>query len=150
MTTVCYRDGILAADSQVTDSSIIVGTVRKFDVLPDGGVVCTCGRLSDQQRFFDWIVSDKNDDKKPKVESDFEAVHIGPGGEIMWYGSDLQPYQFDHGGYWSIGSGFQLAMGAMAHGATAEEACRIACKHDIGSSEPVLVHNIQAVRVAAE
>jgi hypothetical protein len=41
--------------------------------------------------------------------------------------------------FYVAGSGGSLAMGAMAHGATAEEAVQIACKYDTKTCEPVHV-----------
>ena len=150
MTTVCYRDGILAADSTVQDGNMIVGSAKKFRVLKDGSVVASVGSLAHEASFFAWAENGFPADAKPKLTDNFEGVHVALDGKATWYSDDLEPYQFDEGGYWAIGSGFKTALGALAVGATAQDACKAACKHDIHSSRPVLIHNIQAVRVAAE
>ena len=149
MTTVCYRDGILAADSAVTDGKTAVGTTKKFAVLDDGGVVTSVGGLSHEPTFFAWAKKGFPADDRPKLTDNFEGAHIAPDGKITWYSDDLEPYHFDHGEYWALGSGFQVALGALAAGATAEEACKIACKHDIYSSEPVNCHRVAAWKPSA-
>ena len=69
-------------------------------------------------------------DKKPEIEKyDFKAMVI-KGGRIFWYDHTLLPFEVTLP-FFAIGSGAELAIGAMAAGKSAREAVEIACEHDI-------------------
>jgi ATP-dependent protease HslVU (ClpYQ) peptidase subunit len=139
MTTVCYRDGILAVDSMVTSGDCLVGTSEKAKMMPDGSFVAHGGILADAELVFAWIAEGEDAKDKPSVDPDqFEAVRVYPNGRIVWYSGKLTRFEYtEHRGFFAFGSGERFALGAMAAGASAEEACRIACEFDTTSMEPV-------------
>jgi len=148
MTTICYRDGVLAADSLVMDREISIGTAMKFLVLADNSVVAAAGILTDNHLFFEWAEAGFDPDKKPELSESFEGVHIGLDEQVTRYVKCLAPEYFQ-AEYFAIGTGFELALGAMAVGATAEEACEAACKHDTASGGPVRTYSIKVARRSA-
>lgn len=146
MTTVCYKDGVLASDSLVTANGGVVGSARKMRVLSDGSVMAHGGILADAELVFEWVERGEKPKDKPSVDdSCFEAVRVYPDGRIVWYSEKLVPYKYrEHLGFFAFGTGEHFALGALAAGATAEEACRIACEFDVKSAGPVEIHRFAA------
>jgi hypothetical protein len=92
VTTIVYRDGVMAADSLICDGGIRVGTVRKITRSADGGLVSACGNLNEMVRFQDWAARGFPADARPEMRAeDFEAVVAHPDGRIFWYDKDLRP-----------------------------------------------------------
>ena len=138
MTTICYKDGILAADSMLSDNGIDVGVCTKIAAVA-GGYAAMTGDSQDKAAFWRWLGEGSKLDDKPKLDDDFNGVLVVPGGQVLWYDYHLNHYEFTpKDGFWAIGSGQMLALGAMAVGANAIEACKIACRYDKGSGEPVI------------
>jgi hypothetical protein len=69
-----------------------------------------------------------------------------PDGTVWWIGTGdeeggVMPMELP---FAAIGSGQFVAIGAMEHGATAEQACYAACKHSVYCREPVdVIHLVQ-------
>lgn len=87
-----------------------------------------------------WCEAGCPEDEVPQAlldnDSNFSALIIANDtGELFEFDSGyLIPI---HADYTAIGSGALLALGAMAHGATAEEAVVAASKHDKNTGGPV-------------
>ena len=152
MTTVCYRDGILVTDSMVSANGAQVGSCSKLRCFKDGSVAAHGGVLADAEQFFAWVEEGESKDKKPELdERQFEAVRVWPDGKIAWYNHKCQRYSYRESmGFFAFGTGESFAMGAMAAGATAEEACRIACQFDTTSAEPLCVERLKILEEAAD
>jgi ATP-dependent protease HslVU (ClpYQ) peptidase subunit len=59
--------------------------------------------------------------------------------KTTWYDTKLIGYTFEpHRGIWALGSGSEIAIGAMAAGASAVDACGLACEFDAGSGLPIV------------
>lgn len=152
MTTITFRDGIMAADSRCT-----------YDTEAGGTRLMRCEKV-----YRKWVGTGR---KK-------HEVLLGTAGEtspallyVDWYGSTSPPPQqlidgnadFDillyskHGlflvdaycrpekvleRFWAVGSGAKAALGAMHMGADAKRACAIACKIDPFSAPPITVHKL--------
>jgi ATP-dependent protease HslVU (ClpYQ) peptidase subunit len=136
MTTVAYRNGILAADSQATDSQL--WEVQKlFDLDTSAGrlMVGVCGDIHAALVFVEWLKNEQS--RKPDINNeDFEAIVIGKTGRVtIWTQSlvGLTP----RGNFFAIGSGGPVAMGAMHAGKSAVDAVKIACKVDPYTRGPV-------------
>lgn len=139
MTTIAYRDGILAADSRVTygeDSGARIHTCKKlyrktvtqgkksFDV-----IIATAGESSPGLLFVDWYGSGKPiPDTFLHLGGDFLCLVLTPSGlfeyDVYCRG---EPVSDD---FYAIGSGAKAALGAMHCGKSAIEAVRIAARID--------------------
>ncbi len=142
MTTIAFKDGIFAADSQCTGGGVIVGRHEKIRDFP-GGWFAGTGCTSDCMKMHRWIVEGEKRDAEPKIDDNSMALVIMTNGQVRHLDNCLIFYEID-APFHALGSGAQIAMGAMAAGATATEAVEIACRFDTGSSGPV-----QTVRVTA-
>lgn len=139
MTTIAYKDGVLAADSQVTygeDGGArkhtckklfrkTVGTGRKaHDV-----IIATAGESSPGMIFVDWYGTDK---PIPEVflhlDADFTCLVLTPRG-LFEYDVYCRGEEITEDCY-AIGSGAKAALAAMHCGKSALEAVRIAARID--------------------
>lgn len=142
MTVIAYTKGVMCSDSRVTEgTSVFTDKLQKIFRLKDGSLLATAGDADDSTLFGYF-----NKVKKPTTKGiaglmlRFEALVVKPDGAIMAYSCEKE----EEPEYWKVsmihyqdpyialGSGAYLAMGAMAHGATAEQAVKIAIKHDSG------------------
>lgn len=139
MTTIAYRSGHLAADSLISYTTITNGSRKKIH---------QCGRYTVALAGMAWL-------RKPLEqwcqdgcpEDDVPQVLLENDGKfsaLIIENSTGELFEFDNGylipifaDYTAIGSGALLALGAMAHGATAEEAVEAASKHDKNTGGPV-------------
>ena len=151
MTTISYKDGIIAADSQVSLGSLICNNdfnkVQRFDSQEFGsvyvGAAGTLSHIAEMFDFIDTIFSGEQPDAIKFGAEHFQVVMLTEDGElkeglltesstnILWIDCE-QPY--------AIGSGSHIAIGAMAAGATAEEAVKLASKHDCYTNDNVKVY----------
>lgn len=139
MTTIAMRDGVIAADSGTTAGGIYVGAMRKITRLADGRLLAATGSIGDGRAVDSWLNAGGDPDKKPKIDDDgYDALCLSPDGSAWRIDSSLTFFQLD-APFHAVGSGFELALGAMAHGATAAEAVKIACRLDTRSREPIHV-----------
>lgn len=139
MTTIVYRDGVLAADSQATVGNLIVpGGTQKLHRLRDGSVASMAGIASAGRGFIAWLDRGAKGDR-PTLEGTV-VVHLTADGCIEYDEFGTNPV--DEFQAW--GSGQQVATGALYAGCTAEAAVQIACLADTGTSEPVYTAGYEA------
>lgn len=134
MTTIAYRDGVLAADSQITLGAMKVpGVAVKIGKTKGGVLYAGAGSVAACGKFFDWVNS-PDDGELP--EGEYAGLVILPKGELMEIenGTFLPKMRQK---FVAIGSGGGYALAAMYAGATATEAVKIATKLDINSSGPI-------------
>ena len=138
MTTIAYRDGVLAADSQVTCGSWRDGTMTKIckrgDVFAAG-----CGNAGAVRSFLDWFRSGMigAPPQMPTDGDDETSCYIFRGRRLLaWEGNRWMTSQAD---YYAFGTGGRFARGAMEMGATPETAVGVACKIDIYSGGAIEV-----------
>jgi ATP-dependent protease HslVU (ClpYQ) peptidase subunit len=141
MTTITYRDGVMAADSRAySGNKVPIGEKIKLRRLDDGTLIgastSTCGAAG---WVLDWVEAGC-----PAVAGGtellpdkFDVIVVRPDGSVF-YGSDTPVLTGPlDAPYLAAGSGQEYALGAMAHGATAVEAVRAACLLDVWSGLPV-------------
>lgn len=139
MTTIAIRDGLIAADSLIAYSSITNGHREKIE---DCGryAVALAGLAKLRKPLEKWVREGCKAERVPQTlldhEDKFSALIIDRlVGQVYEFDEgDLVPVYAD---YTAIGSGALLAIGAMAHGATAEEAVLAAARHDKNTGGPV-------------
>lgn len=156
MTTITYRDGVLAVDSQVTAHRIRVGSTTKAGRLPKGYRWAFAGSSQLMFAFAKWCErSIENDDlstwdeNPPRWsrEDDATGILVFPDGKVSEY--EGQGWLRVEAPFLAWGSGEQIALGAMAAGKTASEALEIACEYDVFTGGPVLVLAPEPERSAA-
>ncbi len=135
MTTVAYKNGVLAFDSKVSSSGVHVGWMVKGRKTSKY-LIAGCGACEDLQAFIDWMVSGGAQEDKKKYgldrEVDLAAIVINKKGKVLHYESRLYPYEINSELH-AVGSGADIAIGAMAFGATSSQAVKIASKFDVAT-----------------
>jgi ATP-dependent protease HslVU (ClpYQ) peptidase subunit len=137
MTTVAYKNGIIACDKQGTDGN--VGMKASFKaVRTDDTVYLITGTLYKGVRFAEWL-ADGQHGKAPKLKNTDVLEFDMRSGKLVIYEGQSYPLPVEETMY-AYGSGGQIALGAMAAGATAEEAVKIAIKYDVYTGGGVQVY----------
>lgn len=131
MTTICYRDGTLAADSLISYQTITCGNRSKI-VNAGSHLIALAGPIWLRFPLEEWVSGGCVFKNVPAVllenECDFSCLIVDRSGIAYEFTRGyLVPV---HSSYYAIGSGGLLALGAMAHGASAVEAVEAAGKHD--------------------
>lgn len=140
MTTIAYRDGVLAADSLTTRGGTIDGHVRKIDRRDDGLLIAATGSLAYNSMFRAWALAGMAGDPPKSPNEDAgggTGVLFWPDGRVEFYEAEGR-FSLD-APYHAIGCGFQIALGAMFAGADAETAVRAAVAHDTCTGGEVIV-----------
>jgi ATP-dependent protease HslVU (ClpYQ) peptidase subunit len=123
MTTIAYRAGVLAADTQMIQGTSVIGQTVKIVRRKDGVLCGGAGDLAWVQGFQRWFLEGEEGDPPP-LDDASKGLIIRPKkpiemfeefGAIEW----TSPFV-------AIGSGKEFALGAMYVGATAEQAVRAA------------------------
>ena len=138
MTTIAFRDGIVAADTGCYNDGLYEGEVEKIWPLIDIGVLGCCGEYGAILKVVEWLRNGGETDSKPRLsrDSEFAGLLVNPSNEVFHYQISLRPLRIN-ADFHAIGSGRKIAIGAMAAGASAEQAIKIACRYDHMSTEPV-------------
>lgn len=143
MTTIAYRNGILAADSRETTSDESAGDYAgkcvKLIRLPKG-IVALQGDSGAGMAWLDWYGKGQSDDALAahirSTQADFTAVVLSTAGLWVW-DSWLIPQRVT-ARFYAVGSGTKAALGALHMGASAVQAVKVACKIDPWSAPPIV------------
>lgn len=140
MTTIAYRDGVIAADTGLTlGSSRTICTVTKIARNSKGDLVGVCGGATFGGQFLTWFVNGEELSKRPSFEKDEDrTIVIRRNGEIEIHEVGGF-YPIPKAPYFAIGAGRHEALGAMFVGADAETAVRAAMAHDPSTFGEVMV-----------
>lgn len=131
MTTIAYRDGVLAADSLITENGSRWGAATK--IVREGRILAgASGSTALCQRFLAWVSGGRSGECPAMKDGDEKATGVVfPGGRIVVeYDTNARPIRLS-APFYASGSGREFAVGAMATGADAESAVRIAAKYDL-------------------
>lgn len=153
MTTIAYRNGILVADTGLTDGNTCWSGIAKKIYETPIGVLAHAGD-ADPQPLIEYIVSyERLPSKKEIMEADqlgdSDFLFIDKGHEIkhLWRCDDRKGNASDAGNiqiyseYFAMGADKELAIGALAAGATAEHAVNIAARHGRHTKTPLWVYD---------
>lgn len=134
MTTIAYKDGVLAADRAITGGGH-VGTARKvWKRKSDGALVGGCGTVSVLQKWAQWFLDGERGNSPglgTDEDSSSQMLVVRPNGKVEAH--DRYGRAMYEAPYYALGSGCDYAMGAMAFGASARQAVAAATKHDHGT-----------------
>lgn len=147
MTTIAYRDGLMAADTQLT----IGGHIRtksdpKIVTLSNGLVLGAAGKTHKiviATEFLKnpyWI---ENLDKMPNPETTkgWEGIAAWKGTVYFFQGDCIPNLMVSP--FYAIGSGWELAHAAMAMGLSAPDAVKFASELDVYTNAEVQIVNVQ-------
>jgi ATP-dependent HslUV protease subunit HslV len=135
MTTIAYRNGILAADSQVVSGNTRVGEMRKVWKTKSGALVGFAGNASLSHEIEQWVEKDLSGEV-PSTADRGSIILVRPTGEVFLIDDDGGPVRIA-AAFYSEGSGADVAIGALAAGASAVQAVEIASIYDIGTGGPI-------------
>jgi 20S proteasome alpha/beta subunit len=142
VTTVVYKDGVMASDSRIVEGgSIFPGKQQKVFKLPDGTLFGFCGEVSVALEMLAYMTDDDDEDNCPTWRgSDTQVIHVESPTKLWNYEGHAGVWIPCRTPYIAIGSGAPYAYGAMAAGrVSAAEAVKIAMKFDPNSGGPVRV-----------
>ena len=134
MSVLVYRDGCLAVDSGCFQGDIYTGSVKKMLIIPSG-LVAGVGNYDDVIQFFDWFKNNR-DTEKPSLGGPFTGIYVHQSGEVLHYDNSLSPFTIQ-APFIAEGSGREIALGALAKGASAREAVQITCRFCVRTREPI-------------
>lgn len=141
MTVIAVRGKTIAADALETTGELISGLVVKLYRAHNGAVAGAAGNAYACQRFGVWFAGARG--KSPNISSDsFEALMLDIDGKIYLL-DEHGTLLLRTGEYAALGSGAHLALGAMAAGATAEQAVAIAIKLNVMCGGEVQVERLK-------
>lgn len=133
MTTIAYRDGVLAADTLFTKDGIRHGFGQKIFDAGSIGWFALMGFAPHAFRLRQWI-----EDGRQGEQPEGCVILVSPGGEIEIF--EERGAQPEAGApFHAYGSGEQIALGAMQAGATAEEAVLAAIAIDTQTGGEITV-----------
>jgi ATP-dependent HslUV protease subunit HslV len=137
MTIIAYRDGLLAADSLATAGHVITGQVQKLWRFDDGRLLGGAGGAGDMRSFVAWALAGCEGHWECKdKENGFSALVVGARGEVVIYDVEGRDYLIE-AEFIARGAGAELAIGAMAMGARADQAVEVACRYSVWCGGPV-------------
>lgn len=127
----------MAADTLVVGGDIRRGRTSKLTRTADR-LIGTAGGVGYAAALTKWIAEGESAENKPQFPSDQGATSIVAyrDGRVAIINEKCTP-QFCEAEFFACGSGNELALGAMAIGATAEQAVRVAARLDCATEEPI-------------
>jgi ATP-dependent protease HslVU (ClpYQ) peptidase subunit len=134
MTTITYRDGIMAADSSIWVDGTMNYKTRKIFKLPDGTLVGFCGTWAHCMRLLEYLKGEQED--IPTNIKEASAIVVTPKRRVIVYEGGTMTY-VSRTKYLAAGSGSAVALGAMHAGATAVEAIKASIEHDNHTRGPI-------------
>lgn len=156
ITTIAYRDGIMACDSCWASGGVQTTSMTKIDRLSSGALFGAAGD-GDIRAVLALLDKIRSPAKLP-TKAEFAATRCEVDGiiafktgQVWMLAIEKQGEHFDamvwpaNRNIAGVGSGGELAIGAMAAGKSAAEAVRIACRYDINSRPPV--HAVKLVQL---
>lgn len=140
MTTIVYRDGVLVADRRAySGDKKPIGAKTKIHRLEDGTLFgISSNNVGADSLLRRWIEGGCETAASDQLKPDsFEMILIRPNGEVFFANGNLDLTGPLEAEYFAIGSGDHFALGALAMGASAVEAVKVASDLDIWSGDGI-------------
>ncbi len=142
MTTIVYRDGVMAADTRgYGGSAAPIGQKQKIHRLPDGGLLgVSSTEPGVPEAFVAWMAAGGSIDELERMGErlNLQALHVNAAGNVFYYSDNFIPSGPLFAPFFAIGSGGKYALGAMTCGATADGAIAAAMQHDLWTGGEVM------------
>jgi hypothetical protein len=156
VTAIAYRNGVMAADTETMSGETLGGNTRKIERSPAGTIGAAAGEAGMAYQFRRWLRDGRIDkwieggfpEALPTAaERDrFGAIIVTAVGRVICVDYRGNAVEFD-APFYTEGSAGVLLVGAMAAGASAEEAVRIAIRHDAWCGGDVQVERLEQTGV---
>lgn len=144
MTVIAYRDGVLAADTLVTESGRLYGFAQKIVRSRAGHIGGAGGPAEAGVKFMAWIEAGCVD-APPEHKDPADGIVIYPDGRTMhWDGGPV--LLAAEAPFFALGCGAPIALGAMAAGADARRAVEIAIRYDCYCGGEITVLTLGGVK----
>lgn len=151
MTTIAYRDGVMAADTQCSSGN------RKFRIskikrLKCGGLLGGSGSLAAMLKIQRWAEAGFSADDAPEFGDDggdFEALIVRGDGTVYLLDDEMELMPVTDE-LIAVGSGGPYAVAAMHCGLTPAEAVDVAAHYDPGTGGPVHEMRLEKPKVKAK
>jgi ATP-dependent protease HslVU (ClpYQ) peptidase subunit len=143
LTTIVYRDGVMAADGRVTVGQLIVtDRCKKITKLSDGALFALAGEDQLEKPIIEWL-EEAEGGVAPPQGKDFSAILVDTQGNLsVFTGSGDRFVPWDDIEYAAFGSGADVAYGALEMGATADQAVAASIKRDVNSGGSIQVETL--------
>lgn len=133
MTTIAYKDGVLAADGQMTEGHVVINKtfkkIYKTNIKYADDTIIYVGMAGKVWQFDQIIAHFTENVALP--DHDCQAILIGELHSYILDHKALMPFRIDD--VLAVGSGSDFALSAMRLGLSAVEAVRHACTLDVYS-----------------
>ena len=140
MTTIATDGKSVAADGLGTVNNLVVERAgEKVRKLRDGSLLGVAGDAFALDQIADWLEAGAVPADRPEGLK-VDVLLIRPGGSALMCGNSLRLTACDLP--YAIGSGGDLAMGAMAAGKSPAEAVEIAARYDINTGGRVRTYRV--------
>ena len=131
MTVIAIRDGIMAVDSAVSFKEMVIGSVKKWRAVPElfgGGFIAFSGNIDTGGAAMRQFA-----DMGEVIQSfgDFALLHLRQNGSVAEWICQGPWLEFE-APFYAAGSGDKFTTGALAAGATAEQAAKLTCEYIYG------------------
>lgn len=141
MTTIATDGKSMAGDGQrEVRGTISTRNAEKVRRLSDGSVIGTAGDSACGCALIEWLEGG-GDAPKLEPESGFNALQLTSDGKVFIYDKHCMPMPVEPP--MAIGSGMDLAIGAMLAGKSAEDAVMIAVRRDPGTGGKITVLHLE-------
>lgn len=133
MTTIAYKNGVLAADSRAySGQRMPIGEKDKIHRLRDGSIFgVSTASVGGDALVRAWIEDGcRPADKDQPIPGDFVLILVKPNGELFYAKDNLSLTGPLDAPYIAVGTGAEYAMGAMEMGADACTAVEVATRLD--------------------
>lgn len=149
MTIIAYRDGVMAADGVMWRGNVCLPAPPKIKRLADGTLFAASGTSAICQWFLDAFPNLRAPGGPAVAADDLSALIVCPDGSCLKCDFHLLPYTV-LGPYHAVGASFEFVSGALAAGASAEQAVRLAIEHtDLCGGEVQVERWVPARKAAA-
>jgi hypothetical protein len=151
VTTVAYRNGVLAADTQLTCSDGSKLLAHKIQRLVDGSHYACAGDTTAILRVQRWMQRGMPSRPRPRIGKDLsiDLLLVKPDG-TAWLLNEAFDFEPVENEFIAIGSGAAYAMGAMACGRTAVQSVKVAARFDVSTSAPIDIVQLAGQASSAE
>jgi ATP-dependent protease HslVU (ClpYQ) peptidase subunit len=138
MTTIACDGKSMAGDGLATRSTLVTAfDAQKVTMLDDGRIIGAAGEKPDTRKFRAWL---QDGGPRPKLK-DLAALVLHPDGRLVYH-TDSDPEGTATGIPNAIGSGCEVAIGAMLAGLSPEKAVEIAAARDVYTGGTITVFRI--------